>query len=263
MAPWANAGWLADQGGWYKTISLGGVLNPLTLPSLNMWVKDSGTFQNTAGTTPATATSDPVQFWTDNSGNGNHLISGVTTVATLTTSAQNSRSTVNFNGNVNTPLRASITISSLSKYSVFGVFMCSHAGTRNFDRFVSALGSGQFTDYNSLNGFQIATDNTSTLPIPIAAGANSLNATATMVINTYHQLGLVFDGANFTFYVDGVSVGGNAAAMAMVSPLLLQLGDDQAGDAMTGGCGEFLAGNADWTSNASSIKAYFLSRWGV
>jgi hypothetical protein len=111
----------------------------------------------------------------------------------------------------------------------------------------------------------MATDNTSASPIPIAGGSNSVNGSGFLptINGGWAQLGLILDGANVTFYVGGVSGGGGAVATTFVSPLMLQLGNDASGDVMTGGCGEFLAGNADWTSNVSAISSYLLGRWGV
>ncbi len=50
--------------------------SPRSIPGLALWLdaSDSATlFQNSDGTTPATASSDPVGYWGDKSGNGRHL----------------------------------------------------------------------------------------------------------------------------------------------------------------------------------------------
>ena len=52
----------------------GATFTPASLPGLILWVKtDAGLFQDSAFTTPATADTDPVGGWRDQSGQGNHL----------------------------------------------------------------------------------------------------------------------------------------------------------------------------------------------
>ena len=75
---------------------------PLSIPGLQLWLdaSDASTlFQNSNGTTAATADGDPVGYWADKSGNGrNATQSDGTKKPALKIGIQNGRSTVLFDG---------------------------------------------------------------------------------------------------------------------------------------------------------------------
>jgi hypothetical protein len=248
----------------------GGVLNPLTLPSLLVWTKsDVGLFQDTGGTTPATTGTDVLR-WNDQSGNGNNLVSVSSTGAptSLTTTTLNGRPTVSSLGNTKPPLQCALTLGVNNKFSCFGVFRSTNSGPRNFGRFFSGMSVGDGTDFNTLTGFQVAEDNGSGSPIPLAAGSNSLSSSGSLVVSTWTQIGITFDGSTMRFYVGGVLTGTPiSVADAFVNPFTFSVcGNGQGGggsNGMLGGSTEVLAGNADWTANVSDISAYLLNGWGV
>ena len=75
---------------------------PASISGLQLWLdaSDSSTlFQNSNGTTPATADGDPVGYWQDKSGNANHCVqSDGTKKPQLKTGIQNSRNVVRLDG---------------------------------------------------------------------------------------------------------------------------------------------------------------------
>jgi hypothetical protein len=76
--------------------------NPRQISGLALWLdaSDSSTlFQNSDGTAPATATSDPVGYWGDKSGNGRHLTQGIAASRpTLNLTGISSKPCLNFDG---------------------------------------------------------------------------------------------------------------------------------------------------------------------
>lgn len=55
-------------------VGAGGSVQPNQIANLVLWVKaDTGTYQDSGGTTPASADGDPVRLWKDQSGGGNDL----------------------------------------------------------------------------------------------------------------------------------------------------------------------------------------------
>ena len=71
--------------------------NPRSISGLALWLdaSDSSTlFQNSDGTVPATATSDPVGYWADKSGNGRHAVQATAGSRPTRSVAINTRSAV-------------------------------------------------------------------------------------------------------------------------------------------------------------------------
>ena len=98
--------------------------NPRSISGLAMWLdaSDGATlFQNSDGTVPATATSDPIGYWGDKSGNGRHVTQSISASRpTLTTVA--TKTAVNFDGTDDTIwFQQGVTSNNLS---VFCVFKC-------------------------------------------------------------------------------------------------------------------------------------------
>jgi hypothetical protein len=76
--------------------------SPTEIPGLALWLdaSDGATlFQNSDGTTPATASSDPVGYWADKSGNGINLVQPTSTARpTRVSSYVNGRAALTFDG---------------------------------------------------------------------------------------------------------------------------------------------------------------------
>lgn len=86
------------------TKSSGGPLwNPVDDPALaGWWAGDSGTWQDTGGTTPATANGQTVNRWSDLSGNGRHFLDGTHTDGpTLSAAYRAGKNCISFNGTTN------------------------------------------------------------------------------------------------------------------------------------------------------------------
>jgi len=83
-----------------EMVSAGPVWTPPSSPSLVSWMSsDTGLFQDSALTTPATADNDPVGGWQDRSGAGHHLIQATSTARPALKLAQvNGRPSVRFDG---------------------------------------------------------------------------------------------------------------------------------------------------------------------
>lgn len=63
------------------TMKPGGAFTPASITGLSLWLDASDAttlFQDSAGTTPATADADVVGYWADKSGNGKHATQGTT-----------------------------------------------------------------------------------------------------------------------------------------------------------------------------------------
>ena len=117
----------------------GGVFSPTDVPGLAVWLKsESGLFQDSAGTTPATANDDPVGLWQDQSGAGNHVTQATAGARPLLkTAVQNGRNTVRFDG----------TNDSLA-FSAAGLALCQNQGA--FSMWVVCMSSSSATDMRVL-----------------------------------------------------------------------------------------------------------------
>jgi len=83
-----------------RTLRPSSTFTPKNISGLALWLDaaDGSTlFQNSDGTTPATATSDPVGYWRDKSGNSRHATQA-TAGSRPTIGAQNGRKTLTFDG---------------------------------------------------------------------------------------------------------------------------------------------------------------------
>lgn len=84
------------------TVKIARPIVPTDIAGLTLWLdaSDSTTlFQNSDGTTPAIADSDPIGYWGDKSGNGNNVIqSDVSLKPSLKLTIQNNKNTLRFDG---------------------------------------------------------------------------------------------------------------------------------------------------------------------
>ena len=84
------------------TVKIARPIVPTDIAGLTLWLdaSDSTTlFQNSDGTTPATADSDPIGYWGDKSGKGNNVVQSVTlSKSLLKKSIQNGKDIVRFDG---------------------------------------------------------------------------------------------------------------------------------------------------------------------
>jgi hypothetical protein len=97
--------------------------SPLSIAGLALWLdaSDASTlFQNSNGTTAATADTDPVGYWGDKSGNGKHVIQATANARPLLKLAQqNGRNWVLFDGANDLLSVASLTLSTSTAFCVF------------------------------------------------------------------------------------------------------------------------------------------------
>jgi hypothetical protein len=262
------AGYIIGPCGVAPAASAGSFFAPAGLSNVSGWYKaDAGTFQDTGRTTAATITGDAVKGITDQSGHGNHLASGATTVATLTTSSLNSLPTITLNGAGTQGLQAAVTLTSRTLLSVAGIWR--FTSSPDFGRYFSLVGNGQTADFNNLNSVAINRNNNAT-NIAGLINSNGFNAAA-VSLNTYCQILVVYNGTSLDCYVNGVFVGngstfggtpalGDASSLASIAVGMVA---NAGGTPLTGDFAEVFWDSADWGSNLSAIHTYLNGRWGV
>jgi len=100
---------------------------PASISGLQLWLdaSDSSTlYQNSNGTTAATADGDPVGYWADKSGNGRHATqSDGTKRPTLKLNIQNGKPVIRYDGTNDFSQLAS-TLASNTNHTIFFVYKC-------------------------------------------------------------------------------------------------------------------------------------------
>jgi hypothetical protein len=217
---------------------------------------DAGTYQNTAGSTPATANGDPVALWTDQSGNGGPGIALIaSTAATLATNAINTTlPAVVFTG---TPqyhfTQAFINLSR----TIYYVVKSTNAGNSTL-----LCGSGSVAVDCSL---QVRFDNLK--PRLVDTGKSDIGfATSAMPSGVWTQGNISWDGQNAVFRQAGAANGTLTAASVQAYGATRYFGQN----VFAGG--EYLAGSvalvmeyADIHTLAQSqaVEAWINGIWGV
>lgn len=136
---------------------------PTDISGLNFWLKaDAGLYQERTGasaTTPASADSDPVGTWLDQSGQANHVVASANSKRpTLKLSVQNGRSVVRFDG-VDDCLKLSAFGVALSQpHTMFIVFKFADPSVASkilYDARSGAGGGGNYIDTSSADVVKI------------------------------------------------------------------------------------------------------------
>lgn len=233
--------------------SWSGVFNPISL-SPSIWCDASNTgslFQNTAGTTSATADGDPIGRWNDLTVNANNMTQGTGTKRpTLKANAKNGKNTVLFDG-VDDFLAGAVVAS--TSYTLFVVYK---NPTTN-----SVLVSNGVTN---TNGFAVIR-NVSDQRRLLYGGSNVLDdgsATANFEIMSAKKL-----SGTSTLRINGSGVSLTNSSSALVLPATsITLGAATGGGSNAANCeiGEFIFFNSGLTlAQEQQVEAYLNSKWAV
>jgi hypothetical protein len=191
-----------------------GVFSPASIGGLQLWLdaSDASTlFQNSNGTTAASADGDPVGYWGDKSGNSNHTIQADgTKKPLLKLGQQNSKSGISFDG-VNDSLTKSITTAALG--ALFGSNNCNIyiAGSQtsvSFWKTLISIGEGRIiftTNSSGLLAAYCGSDLPTTFNLTSAGrkviGMRHINSTKYVnfdVAGTAYSLGPMSANGSFT-----------------------------------------------------------------
>lgn len=98
---------------------------PSDFSGLELWFKDTGFWQDSARTTPATANGDPIGAWDDQSGNGRHLTQPTSgNRPTLDTTGLGGHSAVNFAAASSQRLNIPNVLTGFTAGEIFCVIQC-------------------------------------------------------------------------------------------------------------------------------------------
>ena len=134
----------------------GAPFTPASISGLKLWLKsDAGLYQERTGasaTTLASADSDPVGSWLDQSGNGNHATAPTDACRPLLkTAIQNGRNIVRFDGTDDSLTGTGVSIAN----AAFSVFVVRKSSFASGPRVVFSVG-GEASSYNTLHIKQTA-----------------------------------------------------------------------------------------------------------
>jgi hypothetical protein len=238
--------------------------NPRQISGLALWLDgaDASTlFQNSDGTVPATATSDPVGYWGDKSGNARHATQ--TTAAnrpTVSTTTLNGRRTLGFDGSDD---RLDIAALDTTPATVFSVVR-HNSGTTTAARTPYAFSDGA----SYLHAQFIQSGASQMIGLTHNSSRSSFTADKIDVL-----------GASFLLTSSQSSVGGGLVGRVNGSGLPFTVAVQDAGGANRVGCrfrnsandqfwngqiAELLVYQSDLTdAQIARVERYLASRWGI
>jgi hypothetical protein len=235
----------------------GGVFTPLSVANLELWLdaSDAATlFQDSAGTTAATANNDPVGRWSDKSGNGRNATQGTAGARPLLkTALQNGRAMLRTDG-TDDVLSLPDFLTGFTAGEIFAVVKSVNAkGSRQDGLWTFSVpdsGYYTFTDSQVYDGF--GTDTRKTV------GAISGDTNIARVINVYSAANdwafrldnteVFSTGTNTVSFRADPSIGSNAGAP--------QFGNHDWGEVV-------LYSRKLTTAERSAVTAYLAAKWGT
>ncbi|HYG78294.1 MAG TPA: autotransporter-associated beta strand repeat-containing protein [Planctomycetota bacterium] len=260
------------------TLSLGGgntytggtVINAGTLrlldafvspPAASIWLDGSDLstlFTDAAGTTPVSATADPVGMWRDKSGNGRHATQATAAnQPTFRTAILNGRSVVRFDG-TNDQLNLDLTSVAGQQYTIY--VLEGKLGTKANNHFLGT------TPANTNQGmhFGYRSDNTYTL----AQWANDLNYTnnaitytGTQVFRTWTN---ILDTSGHRIQLNGTPVAANTNTTPFTTTTNGRLGNGPNADFYIGDIAELLVYNSALSASAQqAVLTYLQQKWSA
>jgi len=201
--------------------------NPLSLsPSLYLDASNSSSlFQDTSGTTPASANNAPVGRWNDLSGNGNNVTQGTANAKPLLkTSIQNGNNVVRFDG-VNDLLDGGNILPLTGNYSIYAVLITSDVSGAIVSH-VDVI--SPFTGWNASIGLLPA--NSGKLQSFSSGSAAYVEATGAAINDgSAHLIEITRSSAVLSFTIDGAARGNFAQANNGASSITLTVGSDSSG----------------------------------
>lgn len=223
---------------------------PTDLPNLALWLDSAtGTWQDTAGTIPATANNDPVALWQDGSFAFNDVLQSNNLLRlVLHTNAINSRPVLAFNGVASWLRSTSFTIG--SDATVAGVI---EFGTGGGMLLASPSGSGYLAYHDASNIY--------------CNPSGGSFATVTWSLTAGDQLifGLRRTGATVRFYRDGTQLGTDQTLG--VSPSIdgaTVMADGSGAFSSASDLGELIVyTDAKSDADVDQVMGYLLTKWNI
>lgn len=225
------------------------VFSPASISGLVLWLKsDSGTFQDSSKTTPATADTNPIGAWADQSGTGNDVLQAVAgSRPILKVNILNSRSVVRFDGVDD--LLQSATISSLAQPNT--VFLAGkYAAADGFAWFDAVTNVASLIDSTGAGGNW-----------RIYAGAALSGGT---IDTNYHYRTSLFNGASSQNRLDGSAVVATGDAGTGALDGFTVGGRGGGGNLFPGDIAEVLVYHAALTApQIAQVETYLASRYAL
>lgn len=250
--------------------------NPKSIAGLQVWLdsQDAATlYQNSDGTTPASAVSDPVGYWADKSGNGRHATQDVANNRPVLSVIDN-RTRLSFDGSNDLLQEFSMPAIGTGELSVFFV-----AATSNTTGFRTAMQVGRGADSTvtpiATQGLLVSQDgaNNDGTPQIGRLGGDFLVASAPAFSSSLKVFtGVRSSSTVFSAWIDGVTTTpatGNPSAMDIVIPGY-QIGAARFGPPAgnyqfwSGAICEVLIFSSALSAAQRSVVQRFLARkWGI
>ena len=245
-----------------------GPWTPLSDAGLVQWLEgDSGTFSDTACTTPAT-NGNTMGCWADKSSNGYNETNTNTSsqFPTYNTNQLNSLPVVTFAKANSTCLFTGLAQVSLGGTTLSGFALIkTTSSTAGSDRFVSYQANGQGADWNNTPSGVMVMANTGNTTIAAIRGS-SLLSNGTVSAATFTQVGSIYDGSNNTAYIAGTAQTSAASTGSFGSTGQLATGCFTQGGTGIGNPADVVVAAVYVTKStnmASNIETYWFNKWGV
>ena len=244
-----------------RTLRPSSTFTPRSISGLALWLdaSDSSTlFQNSDGTVPATASSDPVGYWADKSGNGRHAVQATAgsrpTVGSSSTAGKNAVRN-NGTGSVALQVAAWPYTAGNTQFAVFNASALNQAvaqrGTLNDEpRFaIQSPASGVVSVYATRGGSSAA-QTSSTVGYPTSQWAIGATLFNTALGRAYR------DGVYGADTTDSQTFSGDQELRLLSLPSNIY--------GINGGIAEFLYYDRQLTATeVSRVAAYLSRRWGI
>lgn len=233
-------------------VAAGGTFDPLTLTGLRAWYKaDAGTYQ-TVGGSAATANSDPVGEWRDQSGNSFHVSNTGTARPTLLLATQNGLPVISFDG-INDLLSGAHAVITQGTLTILVAYQARKPG--GFPGVVDMAPTGAprrelYEDSSGLHSFRGG------------GGGDIVNSSYTS--GTFLVATALFNGASSSLQVNaGTPVTGTHGTDS-TSVTTIYVGADGSGNTTARYFGEIIICNgALGTSEREAARDYLRTRWGT
>jgi len=228
--------------------------SPTDIANLKLWLKaDAGTFQ-TSGGSAATADSDPVGEWQDQSGNGKHMVQATSTKrGTLKTGIQNGKPVVRGDGTDDFLASATVASTAVDNFTCFIAYK--NINTSTFDLIFSNGSDAQ----NNGHAYWIHQSNFRFLPYWPTQLADGAYTTNTFEIVRYKRA-----AGTTTLFVNGASATIDNDTTSPATPLSTLVLGWPAAHFATADIGEVLLYDAALSAgDITSVETYLNGRWAA
>lgn len=242
----------------------GGAFTPASLPNLQAWydASDAATlFQDSAGTTPASADNDVIGRVSDKSGNAHHVLQAVVgNKPLLKTNIQNSRNVIRINDANDLLVSTTGSVSGNANHTILMVVVPRVASGGAFKGF-GALGTA-----SSAGSAVSSTVGLSSTDPEFWFGGDDLVAPTggTAVIGTAVVLAKVHSGGTTTGYINGVATSGSGNTYDLSGGILLGNYINSVAGSLVSDIAEMLVyARALTVSERGQIATYLTVKWNV